>query len=91
MITEVDKFLKIALVYDRAWYLYMMTLSEIERIGYAHRLIDIYENERNNRKVRGHAEAMYLSFFYGVDVIFRQNPKSILFREELSKEKNESI
>lgn len=87
MITEVDKFLKIALVYDEAWYLYIMNLSENERISYAQRLINIYENERNNRKVRGHAEAMYLSFFYGVDAIFRQNPKSILFKEELLRKK----
>lgn len=70
-------------MYDEIWYLYLMNLSENERIGYAQRLINIYENERKNHKVRGHAEAMYLSFFYGVDVILRQNPKSILFREKL--------
>lgn len=87
LVSDVDKFLEMALVYDRVWYLYLMTLIESERIIYANRLITIYESERNNRKVRGHAEAMYFSFFYGVDAIFRQNPQSIAFRENLLRKK----
>lgn len=65
----------------------MLSLSYEQKLSYSRRIIEIYDRELSNGGVRGHAEAMYLAFYYGIDRLFRENPMTLSYYNKVSENK----